>query len=294
MTSHPTVVNRTLLAFAAASLAAVALGAAVCAMSGVPAGLWMRNLAAWAVGALGAAATARWAGARVIHAAALAAPLGITLTLFNPGLEGVHRWLVAGPLRLNAAMLLLPSLVVATAFLAGRVRWWWVPAMVAVAVLTLQPDASQASALALAVCAVAAGLRSKSPWARWAPAIAVMAVAAFSWTRPDPLQPVAEVERVIQLAASHSAILAGLGVLLLITLAAAPMLTSGGADCLDARRSGVALTALLSGWIAAPALGAFPTPLVGVGLSPSLGAWLGVGLLASLTRGNRAGPQPPP
>ena len=34
----------------------------------------------------------------------------------------------------------------------------------------------------------------------------------------------------------------------------------------------------------APAVGAFPVPLVGMGPSPILGAWLGVGLLAAAAR----------
>ena len=31
-----------------------------------------------------------------------------------------------------------------------------------------------------------------------------------------------------------------------------------------------------------PFLGAFPAPLLGLGMSPIIGAWLGVGLLAGL------------
>ena len=40
---------RLLLAFGVASGAAVAIGALACANSGVPAGLWLRNLGAWAL-----------------------------------------------------------------------------------------------------------------------------------------------------------------------------------------------------------------------------------------------------
>jgi cell division protein FtsW (lipid II flippase) len=274
---------RPLAGFSTASFVAVVLGAVVCAMSGVAAGLWARNLAAWGFGALAAVAVARWGGERFGRGLALAAPLGLCLTFLGPDLDGVHRWLVAGPVRFNSAMLLLPSLVVATAILAKRHRWWWTPAFGALALLTLQPDASQTSAMALAICVIAAGLRSR-PWAeRIAVAIAALLFAALSWTRPDPLQPVPEVEGVIRLAGSHSPVLAGLAVLSLIAFAAAPSLA-----IYDRRPerglAGVALTALLSGWVVAPALGAFPVPLIGMGVSPILGAWIGVGLLASLRR----------
>jgi cell division protein FtsW (lipid II flippase) len=281
--SVPLRLDRPLLAFAVASLAAVALGAAVCAMSGAAQVLWMQNLAAWALGFAAAAALARWSGDAVIRLAVLAAPLALAATLFNPGLEGVHRWLAAGPVRLNAAMLLLPSFVVALAALAGRVRWWWIPAFVALGALTLQPDASQATALALALCALAAGLRSERPAWRWILAVAALALAAFSWTRPDPLAPVAEVEGIIQLAASHSPLLGAAGVIVLILVAALPALTTLGRDQGETG-AGIALTVLLLAWIAAPVVGAFPVPLVGIGVSPILGAWLGMGLLTSLTR----------
>lgn len=280
---QPVSFDRPLLAFGAASLAAVVVGAAVCAMSGVPSTLWMRNIAAWCVGALAAAILAGRAGSGFLSAAVLLAPIGLAATLLNPGLEGVHRWLVAGPVRLNAAMLLLPSLVVATAVLAERRPWWcWIPAFAGLAVLALQPDASQATALALAICAIAASLRSHAIRARWALALAALAVAAFSWSRRDPLEPVPEVEEVIALAGSHSPLLAGLAVAVLVAFAAAPVLATARAHRADVRRAGVALSVLFSAWITAPALGAFPVPLVGIGLSPILGAWLGVGLLSSL------------
>ena len=46
--------------------------------------------------------------------------------------------------------------------------------------------------------------------------------------------------------------------------------------------AGRALAVLLLGAAVGPALGHFPTPLVGLGLSPILGAWLGVGLLCAV------------
>lgn len=277
--------QRPLLAFAGASLAAVALGALVCALSGVPASLWIRNLAAWGIGGVAAAALARSAGRPALVAVLALAPVGLALTATDEGLEGVRRWLVVGPVRLNAAMLLLPSAAVAMAVVAERARWWWIPALLALAVLAAQPDASQATAWALAIAVVAAGLRERGWPTRAVVAAAAVAIAALAWTRPDPLAPVPEVEEVIQLAAAQTPLLAVLGVVLLMAAAAAPALTSWTAERREVRRAGVALTALLGGWIAAPALGAFPVPFVGIGLSPILGAWLGVGLLAASRQG---------
>lgn len=281
------VFNRSIPLFAAVSLAAVALGALVCAMSGVPASLRGRNLAAWVVGALAAMALASWAGRRAPYLAVAVAMLGLCASLFDSGLEGVHRWLQVGPVRVNAAMLLSPSLVVATAVLAGRGWWGWLPAMLALVILAMQPDAAQATALALAVCALVAVRKTDRLAVRGAVAMGAIIIAGWSWTRPDHLTPVPEVEEIIQLAASQSLVLAAAGVILLAALAATPILATRGRQPDVLAAAGAALSALLTGWVTAPVLGAFPTPLIGVGLSPVLGVWFGIGLLAALDHRER-------
>lgn len=282
----PAAAWRPLPIFAALSLAAVALGALVCAQSGAPAGVWSPNLGAWSLGLLAAIALASWAGPRAAYAAAVFAVLGICASLLSPGLEGVHRWVVLGPIRINAAMLVTPSLVVATAILAARAWWGWAPAMFALAGTALQPDASQATALASAVCALAAARTTDLPVLRGAVAAAAIAIAGWTWTRPDPLQPVAEVEGIILLASSRSFFMAAACVALLAAIVAAPLLATRGGRPDSAATAGVALSALFAGWAVAPALGAYPVPIIGVGPSPILGAWLGIGLLASLSREN--------
>lgn len=280
-----TATRRLLASFSAISLTAVALGALVCAMSGVPTGLWARNLGAWIVGLLAAVALASRAGSRAPYVAAGLALLGLCVSLVSPGLEGVHRWLVVGPVRINAAMLAAPSLVVATAVLTARAWWGWLPIILALVVMALQPDASQATALALAVCVLAAARPTDSLALRVAVSATSIAAAGWTWTRPDPLQPVPEVEGIVQLAADHSIFLAAACVLLLAGFAAAPMLAMRGRQPDGVAAAGLSLSALLAGWVVAPAIGAFPVPMVGVGLSPILGAWLGIGLSAALARG---------
>lgn len=282
-------IQRPLPAFAAASLLAVAVGAVVCALSGVPAGAWGRNLVGWLVGGLAATGLGRWAGPRTLVAIAIAAPLGIAATLVGEGQQGVRRWLDLGPLYVNAAMLLLPAFVVALAVLAPRAAGWWIAAMLTLGVLVLQPDASQASAFALALCVAVLGLRRRPVGIRWGVVLAAGLLAAVSWTRPDPLAPVAEVEEVIGLAFGLSPWLAALAALSLAAFAATPALVARANRVEAVRRAGYALSALLLVWCVAPALGAFPVPLVGVGLSPILGAWLGIGVLAAVARRGEAG-----
>ncbi len=261
--SRFTAFRRPLAAFAGASLFAVAVGAVVCALSGVAAGVWGRNLAAWVVGALAAAALSRWAGERTLRAILLVTPLGLAAPMLGEGQQGVHRWLELGPLYVNAAMLMLPAFVVALAVVAGDAAGWWIAAMLTLVVLVVQPDASQATAFAVALWVILPRMRTPSARSRWAIALLALLLAAMSWTRPDPLAPVPEVEEVVRLAAMLSPLLAAVAILPLVVFAATPVLATRGSSTDGVRWAGRALSVLFLAWSAAPALGAFPTPLVG-------------------------------
>ena len=274
--------SRLLLAFGVVSFAAVAVGALVCARSGVPTGLWLRNLAAWAVGGLAACGLAVAARPSVLPVALLAAPLGLGASLLARGQDGVHRWLDLGPLHMNAAMLLLPAGVVALASLGGSQRWPWVVTFAALALLVVQPDASQATAFGACLALLAAF----APWPRAVRAsVAALAGlgAAAAWLRPDPLQPVLEVEGIIAVAWTAAPLIAGLAVVVLAAVAVAPALAAR-ASRPPLRVAGVALSLCFLLWAATPLVGAFPVPFVGIGMSPILGGWLGVGMLAALLR----------
>lgn len=270
-----------MLAYGAVSLAAVTVGAWICAAHGVAAGSWGRNLAAWLVGAVIAASLAATVRPGAASVALWVAPIGLLVTLFSPDQQGVHRWIDAGPLHVNMAMLLLPAAAVGLAVQAGR--WWaWAAAFVSLGVLVAQPDASQATTLAIVMALVALGqMRRRGLQALVLAGAAGLAAAA--WMRPDPLQPVAEVEEILGLAWRMSPLLAGLAGLLLVAVAAAPVLFSRtGSPTI--RAAGLAVGACLLAWAAAPFLGAFPVPFVGVGMSAIVGGWLGAGLLPGLMR----------
>ncbi|CAN5588621.1 hypothetical protein BH10PSE5_BH10PSE5_32110 [soil metagenome] len=272
--------QRPVWGFAATSSLAVTAGALVCSLSGVPAALWGRNLLAWLVASLAALALARSGGGRTLRVMTLLAPVALAASLFGDGQQGVHRWVDLGPLHINAAMVLAPPLVVSLAVLARGSGRWLVPGLLALGVLVAQPDASQATALALALCVVALGSQARPASIAWS-AVA-LSLATLSWTRPDPLAPVAEVEEVIQLAAAVTPWLAALSVLALAAFAITPTLTARAHPRGEVRSAGLALSTLFLTWSLAPAFGAFPAPLVGIGLSPILGAWFGIGLLAGV------------
>ncbi|MBO9500605.1 hypothetical protein [Brevundimonas sp. A19_0] len=264
--------------FAVASLITVALGCWICALADVATGSWVRNLIAWAAGAVLALPLMMAAGPRTGMVLLMSGAALLVASLLGMPQQGVHRWLDVGPLHINVALVVLPVMVVALAGSSLK-AWQGVLALGVLAVLVGQPDASQATAFALAFAVIVARSDLQRP-AKMVLLGALFVAAAVSWLRPDPLQPVPEVEQIVQLAWSLSPVLAVAGVLMLAATVLTPVLAS---------RSTASTAALaLSTWFVAtavtPLCGAFPVPWLGIGMSPIVGAWLGVGLLAARLR----------
>ena len=92
-----------------------------------------------------------------------------------------------------------------------------------------------------------------------------------------------EVEEILALAYSMSPWLAVLALASLLACSLAPALLVRGGSA-DARIAGAGLSLYLFVCALMPFIGAFPVPLTGVGISPVVGAWLGVASLAALLR----------
>jgi cell division protein FtsW (lipid II flippase) len=271
---------RTFGYFAIASAAAVGLGAAGLGFGGAGTTIWVRNPAAWLVG-LGAAASILAAGRSqgLARAAILLTLIGFAATLVSPAQSGVHRWIDAGAVQINIAALLLPLTLVALA----TARLAAIPFLAAVGLigllLVIQPDASQATAFLLPAGFLL--LRSRMPPVTKGIGMLGMAVLAVgAWLRPDPLEPVPEVEGILSYLADISLPLAAAAVLALavtavIPLRRAPAADEGLADAAKALALHFILVALM------PAVGAFPVPLVGLGMSFPVGYLLGVALLCA-------------
>ena len=191
--------------FAITSFLAVGAGCIVAVSTGAGAGVWGRNAAAWAIGAVPAQLFTRIRPARLFRTVLLLTPLALLISLLNPGQSGVHRWISLGPLNWNAAFLCLPAATVALAATArSGSHWTWWAAVVIELELCLQPDASQATAFAAATIVTLLTTRSPGP-ARVTASLFFVLAAGIGWTRPDPLKPVPEVEGIITLARTVSA-----------------------------------------------------------------------------------------
>lgn len=255
---------------AAALVVAVVAGIVSMRLGGAPSSYVAVNAVALLLGLALAFVLARNAGHRFDLAALCLAPAAMALALaIGPDVEGVHRWLSAGPLRLHAAALFGPAFVVAFARADG-----WSSAVAAIAaagLAAMQPDMSVALAL---TCGIGLALVCEFRTARLV-ALAAGAGALFIAARaPGQLEPVRFVENVLQDAARGGGPAMVLLPLALLAAVAAPLLRSSGRRC---------ETAAVCGWFlglsAASLLGPYPTPLIGYGAAPIIGYGIALGLL---------------
>jgi cell division protein FtsW (lipid II flippase) len=270
--------------FSLLSLGTVLIGCAIASANDVSAGSWGRNLVAWLVGALIAALFAIQRSNGFLRGLVVAAPVGLAATLLNAGREGVRRWIDVGPIHANLAAILLPGGIVALAALSARERWTWLIAALVGVLLVLQPDASQATAFGAGVVVIL--MRIPAPRATRAACIAaVLALIVTAWLRPDPLGPVAEVEGIIGLAARWSPLAALLAVAVLASVVLSPLLV-GNVEDAPLRTASSVLATYLALSALTPLVGTFPVPLVGIGMSPIIGFWLGCGSLIAVSGGS--------
>jgi hypothetical protein len=266
--------RQTWLVFGFCSLGAVLTGCWSAAAFGIAAQPLVLNGVAWTVGAALAVGVtlidARWTFALLGLAVA-----GLCLSLGSAGLSGVHRWFDVGPLRMNAAELFLPLALAVSAGLDRASRLRLLLPLAATIVAALQPDASQAVATA-AASVVVLFTSSRSGLVRVVLALGSGVAVILAVLRPDPLAPVAQVEGVVLLAARVSPVVACFGVACIAGSVAAPWLLARDSRS-SVRDAALSLTAYSALAALAAAVGAFPVPLMGIAVSPILGAWLGLG-----------------
>ncbi len=208
------------------------------------------------------------------RAAAWVVALGVTgiaatlVTGFD--LDGVRRWLPAGPVRLHAAMFFLPAIAVLIPQFPARTQLAVV--IVLAAVFAIQPDFAAALALAAAFLFSRPGRNELLVSAFGA--TAVIAAITTTLLRPDPLAAVDFVERVVPDAFAINAMLGLLVGSALMLVCVAPLLVRAANP-----RAGRALAAVMAGFVLASIIGAYPVPLGGYGASPILGYALGLALL---------------
>lgn len=253
------------------ALGATAIGIAYLALAGAPPRTLAVQALAAVIGWLLYAAAGRGMpsprNATMVTAAAL-----LATALLGTQLDGVARWVKLGPLLVEPSLILLPVAAVALARSRGALPVFSI--VVAATALALQPDRAMAGSLLAATAVLAAIRRERATFAMLAAATGAFAV---TLARGDTLAPQPFVEGV--LAASWGAsVLAGCLVSMGLALLLAPALLGlrlGG----DEEAAHFVFGAVWLAIVAASALGAYPTPVVGAGGSAIAGYFLSLAAL---------------
>jgi hypothetical protein len=194
----------------------------------------------------------------------------VGITLLSPGLDGVHRWITLGPVRLNVSSVVCPWLLAGVHVQARRSAGLALAMLAALVLLhALQPDAAQATALALAGIILILRDLSAAPRMRAVSVVLVLSLTGLAWSRPDPLPALTHVERVLALALSQGAGFA-FAAMASLALLMAPMLIAvarGGASSPLA----LAFAVYFLGTVVGTWCGNYPVPVMGAGAGPVLG-----------------------
>ena len=202
--------------------------------------------------------------------AAASAVLLLWAPIWLNTLGGPERWLGVGGVRIYVASALLPVLVFVLARLmrqsSATPRWAWGLMPAALWALAVQPDASQATAFALA-CVLPLWRASAGAGMKTLVVTTLVAGVTWAWWQPDPLLPVSYVEGVLDLAQSAGpvALVAALAVLALPPLT----LTRQARALNDPALLSVAIYYLAIDVLAWRQL--TPMPLLGFGAGPIVG-----------------------
>ncbi|WP_339821626.1 hypothetical protein [uncultured Parasphingorhabdus sp.] len=251
---------------------AVLMGCIYMLSAGAPREFWIINGAALAC-AIGLSVFLK----RLDRGFGVVAFTGFALALFaatlfsDAEIDGIHRWIAVGPVRLHVGLLLLPATI---SLLPDLRRELALLTVIAISlIVSLQPDRASAFALLSGVFVLAIAKRDK-----WYVGMLAITVIGFSWTlsQIDPLQPVRFVEYVIRDAWEfHPSAAVILAVSLILALVM-PLFGLNSRNQIPL----IASLATIGGFVIISLFGPYPMPLIGYGVSAIVGYGLALGFSA--------------
>jgi hypothetical protein len=210
----------------------------------------------------------------------------LCLSLIQPGLESVHRWVKIGPVFFNVSMALTPVILYSMVY--GTQLTSVCLAIIMSLIYVSQPDAGQATAFA---CASLLIFIAKASWGlppRLIGMITVVSAATIAWLRPDPLEPVQHVERIFHLALSQGVLCFSL-CLCTVLASLLPFVWIFRDDPgRELRLLSLVYLVFLLTEFSVTEFGNFPVPLLGAGAAPVLGWYIMFGLLLKASSGHKS------
>jgi hypothetical protein len=200
------------------------------------------------------------------------AVISLLLTFINSGIEGVHRWVSIGPVRLYVSAIVLPIIII-NLWRVLQSKGWWVSGISAICIsiiLVLQPDASMITAFAIPMIILLWNKTNKI--FRFCIVILLGGLIIFSWIFLDGLAPVSYVEGIISLVANMGIIWFVLGVVSLAILPLPFIIFPPKEYKLLSLSIGIYFIVILISTLP----GNFPVPLMGYGVSPIIGYFISI------------------
>jgi cell division protein FtsW (lipid II flippase) len=211
----------------------------------------------------------------------LTAMILVALSFCFSGLDGVHRWLVFGGVRLHAAAIAIPAFLIGFRNADREIgsRMVWLLSLTVGALLMIQPDAAQATGFTLAAVTLFLVKRRRLGVMEWLGVISLCGFLIATWHRIDSLGAVPHVEGIVGLAATLSPMLAVAAVaslaLVVLPFVIVSKYCGDPNDCATALGLGFYFVGVLLATLS----GRFPVPLLGYGASAIIGYFVALGWL---------------
>lgn len=243
---------------------------------GLPFSIWGQQVILWIVLSI-CFWTANRPGVRLDLVYTVIAVIGLMLlplTFLDSGLQGVHRYISFGVLKLNVGEAFLPAiLVVLLTAWKNRPAVSLCAILLIIITLTLQPDSSKATAFVAALFIF--GWLHYGRLTRLVLAIIALIVISAALIQRDPLGRVPHAEDILRLAWNRSSIW-GIAALSSLLVLLAPFIPR------EREPAAVALFVYFAVSLLMLFVGNFPIPVLGYGAAGMIGYFLGLGGLILL------------
>ncbi|SCY54466.1 cell division protein [Alkaliphilus peptidifermentans] len=195
------------------------------------------------------------------------------LTFLDSGLDGVHRWVSIGPIKLNVASIMLPILIIELWRILKILNWWY-SMIITIAIsilLALQPDASQTTGFIFPMIILLLSKANKSV-IRYSIISLISVIPIISWIFIDSLPPIDYVEEIVLMVKNLGAVwfLIGISSLALLPL---PFIIFPSKNY---RLVSICLGLYFIIILISTLFGNFPVPLMGYGISPIIGYFIAI------------------
>lgn len=266
-----------------AILPALLLGTYTMAISEVPRTLWMMHLG---FGMMGIALQWVFFRFRPVlkkvnpYPIILISILSLLLTFWDDGYQNVHRWASIGTFKVNIGLIISPVILIQIHKMENKIMALLV-SLLSVLIFLFQPDASLVTAFSAAAVMLLIR-KNSSKTTKGLILISAIGASAFAWYNLDSLPAVSYVEDILSLAWKISGVFGICSVLSLVFLPLPFFVLASKENRTMAYSLGLYFSLVLL----ATLFGNFPVMVMGYGISPIIGyfigwVWLGEGVSKS-------------